>query len=405
MPDAKAQRPLGIGIVGTGQRCMGFYGPHIRSNPEKMRLVALADQSQERLTSAVADLGGDVRSYAGLDAMLQDTDVEAVIITTPDHTHRQLFDQVLDAGKHVLCEKPMATTIEDAVHMATRAIEKPQTVQMGFMLRHAPLWVKLKQVLDSGVIGRLVNITAVEVLEYYHGASFFRRWHRFRANSGGLLVHKACHTLDAINWLVGSTPVWVSARGGLDTFVPDPRAASRCRDCSLTATCPAAYRMDHKNFTYQTGKQRADLASHAGDICVFNSVKDTIDNAAVMVRYANGTDLNFSFITTGAVHERYLHLGGQRGEIQASQAEGVIRVRPVGEELQTIVLPEELRSEHGGGDAPLMDSFVECVATGRRPVADVVSGLHSVALGVGATRSIDLGGEPVDLRPYLLQPD
>ena len=164
------EKPLGVGIVGMGQRCMFFFGPHIRANPDKARLVALADQDETRLKSALDDLGGDLRPYNSVDALINDPEVEALVITTPDSTHRGILDKALDAGKHVLCEKPMATTIEDALHMTRRALSSPQVVQIGFMLRYAPFVIKLKEVVDSGVIGPLVQISGVEVVEYYHGA-------------------------------------------------------------------------------------------------------------------------------------------------------------------------------------------------------------------------------------------
>ncbi len=394
---------LGIGIVGTGQRCMYFFGPYIKAHPEKARLVALADYDESRLNSAVVDLGGDIRSYHSLDDMVKDPQVEAVIITTPDFTHREMLEKGLEAGKHTICEKPMATTIEDALDMTRRAMASKQVVQIGFMLRYAPFVVKLREIIESGAICPLLQINASEVVEYYHGAAFFRRWHRFRRKSGGLLVHKACHTLDVINWIIGSRPAWVTASGGTQTFVPKQGAAERCRDCALTAACPAAYRVDAYNWIYQTRKERHDPLTYANDLCVYNSEKDSVDNAVMNVQYENGVRLTFSFSTTGARHERHFLLIGQNGQIHASQANGTIGLETVGGISKTIEFPEEMRDEHGGGDEPLIDSFLQCVATERRPVADILAGLYSVALGVAATQSIGLNGQRVDLTSYLDQ--
>jgi predicted dehydrogenase len=394
-------KPIQVGIVGTGQRCMHFFAPYMAAHPEQIRLVALADHDPRRLHSAVADLGGSIRTFPNMASLLQDPEVEAVIITTPDFTHRQMFDQVLDAGKHVLCEKPMATTLDDAIHMTKRALATSQTVQIGFMLRFAPFFVQLKEIIASGVIGPLVQMSAVEVVEYYHGAAFFRRWHRFRDHSGGLLVHKACHTLDIINWLIDDVPLMVSAHGGMNTFVPNPQAASRCRDCALIQDCPAAYRIDDYNYIYQTREERAQAAESAADLCVYNTDKDTVDNASMVVQYAKGVGLTFTFTTTGSRHDRHLWLLGQRGQIRASQADGTISVQPVGAAPQMTILPEELRGEHGGGDTPLMTEFVQCVRHGKRPTADVLAGLYSVALAVAATESIDRQEAAVHLPTWL----
>ena len=393
--------PLGFGIVGAGQRCMYFFGPDIRRNADRAKLVAIAEPDQARLRSALDDLGGDIHAYEDIDGLLEDPLVDAVIIASPDFTHRELLDKVLDAGKHVICEKPMATTPKDARHMTRRARAAPEVVQIGFMLRYAPMFIRLKGIVDSGVIGELVQVGATEVIEYYHGASFFRRWQRFRKHSGGLLVHKACHALDVINWIVGSTPAQVSAIGGTDTFVANPEAATRCRDCDLATTCPAAYRADAYNYTYPTVAERADPDALGNDACAFNADKDIIDNATVMASYENGVRLTFNFVTTGQRHERRFMLVGNRGIVTASQADGTIVVEPVGGETQTAVLPEELRDEHGGGDEFLLQSFLDSVGGGEPPTADVMAGMHSLALALGAEESIDHHGAVVDLGPYL----
>jgi hypothetical protein len=182
---------------------------------------------------------------------------------------------------------------------------------------------------------------------------------------------------------------------------PLPRRRSGVATVPLASRCPAAYRAGEYNWIYQTRAERADQSRHANDLCVYNADKDSVDHAALLVEYDNGIRLNFSFATTGQRHERHLVLIGQRGVIHASQADGTISVEPVGGEPETIVFPEELRGEHGGGDAPLVDSFLDCVAQDKRPVADVIAGPHSVALGMTATQSIDRGGAVIDLRPAL----
>jgi len=353
-----------------------------------------------RLKSAVDDLERtDLRQYNGVEGLLRDPEVEAVVITTPDSTHREVLEKVLKAGKHAICEKPMATSIDDAVAMTRMAMRTDKIVQIGFMLRYAPFFVKLKELIAAGVIGELLQVNATEIVEYRHGASYFRRWHRFKSYSGGLLVHKACHTLDVINWIVDSPPHWVSAVGGIDTFNYKAGAADLCRDCRHLPTCPGAYREGMKNWLYLSRPERNGPKSHSRDLCVYNIEKDSVDNAVMHAEYENGVRLAYSFATTGARHERHVLLVGQAGQIHAGQADGTIVIEPVGGKPETITLPEELRGEHGGGDRPLMESFFSCVASGEKPVADVLAGLYSVSLGVAATQSIDRDGAKIDLRP------
>ena len=327
--------PIGVGIVGTGQRCMATFAPYLLEHPKQARLVAVADQDSARLGSAVEEMGAPVRAYEDLDSMLQDPDVDSVFVTTPDFTHRLMVEQALDAGRHVLCEKPMATTMDDAVAVAKKAMASRKIVQIGFVLRHAPFIVKLKELVEAEAVGPLVHVAVNELVEYYHGAAFFRRWHRFREKSGGLLVAKACHTLDVANWLADAPPAWVSATGGIDTFVPREGAAERCRDCQYEESCPAAYRPEHHNYIYRTPRQREDREADPGDICVFNSDKDSVDNAALSARYENGVNLRFSFTITGGRHDRRFLLVGREGHIEASQGDGTIAVWRAGAEPET----------------------------------------------------------------------
>src|SRR5262249_28985053 len=151
-----------------------------------------------------------------------------------------------------------------------------------------------------------------------------RRWHRFRKHSGGLLVHKACHTLDAINWVVDSVPSWVAAVGGMETFAPRPGAAALCRNCQYQPTCPAAYREGVKNWLYLTREERQGPQFHERDLCVYNIEKDSVDNAVMTAEYMSGVRMAYSFATSGARHERHVTLVGSRGQVHASQADGTI---------------------------------------------------------------------------------
>ena len=193
------------------------------------------------------------------------------------------------------------------------------------------------------------------------------------------------------------------AKYGIDTFVPQEGAAERCRDCQYEESCPAAYRPEHHNYIYRTRRQREDREADSSDICVFNSDKDSVDNAALSARYENGVNLSFSFTITGGRHDRRFLLVGREGHIEASQGDGTIAVWRVGAEPETTTFQDELRREHGGGDEFMMESFFDCVATGNAPVAGITSGLHSVLLAAAATISIDQAGRNVDIRPYLHQ--
>lgn len=142
-------------------------------------------------------------------------DPDGVIVCTQDHTHAEFIVQALEAGKRVYCEKPLCTTAEQCRRIVAAAARSPGEVFVTHNMRYGPVAQKLKELVDGGKIGRLLSLQFDEFLDRSHGADFFRRWHRRKESSGGLLIHKASHHFDTMNWLVGSWPAALTAMGGV----------------------------------------------------------------------------------------------------------------------------------------------------------------------------------------------
>jgi predicted dehydrogenase len=382
-------QPVKLGIIGTGQRCIYFFVPYIKSSPEKVKLIGIADNNPERLNSANQDIGMPIKSYSNYEDLLENPDIEAVIIATPDSTHKIIFEKALARGKDILCEKPLATTLEDAIHMVKISLKAKNILQLGFMLRYSPFYSKLKEIIDKGSIGRIQNIKIHETVESYHGATYFRRWHRFVEKSGGLLIHKACHTLDIANWLIEDKPSWVSATGGIASFLPKQGTAMHCKDCQFKYDCSASYRFGGWNWNYLNQSERENLANDHNDLCVYQTTKDSVDNAVVKVQYSNQINMEYNFSATGSYQERHFTIKGSSGIIIASQHEGNILISQTNLPDQLIKANISQSNEHGDGDNPLMDDFINSIRSRKAPIADILSGCLSVAIGDAATKSIN----------------
>lgn len=213
-------------IVGLGNRAYTFLrallGPHAADGT----LVGLCEANPGRLARAAAiavDAGVSAPTYAAsdFDRMLRETSPDCVIVTVPDYAHCAYIVRALELGSDVITEKPLTIDAESCRRIVAAQQASGRSVTVAFNYRYSPARSLLKQVLMSGIIGRVTAVNFEWQLDTYHGADYFRRWHRNKANSGGLFVHKATHHFDLLNWWLGSVPRLVSARGRRAFYRPE----------------------------------------------------------------------------------------------------------------------------------------------------------------------------------------
>ena len=160
-------------------------------------------------------LGTSFPVFTDFAAMLSETKPDGVIVTSKDSTHAQYVVSALEAGIDTFSEKPLCTTraqVRDIREAATTSSAQ------GFVthnMRFMPDMLELRRRIQAGDIGKVLSIQFTETLDRFHGADYFRRWHRFMDNSAGLMVHKASHHFDIINWLADSLPITVTGQGRL----------------------------------------------------------------------------------------------------------------------------------------------------------------------------------------------
>jgi predicted dehydrogenase len=185
----------------------------------------------------------DLTAYPACDfgKMLAEKKPDTVIVCTKDSTHDDYICRSLQAGCDVITEKPMTTDATRCQKIVDTVRETGQQLRVTFNYRYSPPKSQVKELLTSGTIGRILSIDFQWMLDTYHGADYFRRWHRHKKNSGGLLVHKATHHFDLINWWISSIPQWVFASGER-VFYNELQAkhyglqdhGERCQDCSVS---------------------------------------------------------------------------------------------------------------------------------------------------------------------------
>ena len=211
------------GVIGTG-----FRGrTHLTVLKELgAPVVALCDVTPAALAEA-APLAPGARHYADYRVLLADPEVDAVVIVTPNFLHREQAIAALDAGKHVLCEKPLATTVEDAQAILDAANKSGRAFLAGHELRFAPVYLALKALLDQGVIGRLVQIAHMELRWDWNPKGWrvhdpargeLVNWRHLAWATGGTLLEKSCHFTDLFNLLTGEAPTDLHMTAGIGHY-------------------------------------------------------------------------------------------------------------------------------------------------------------------------------------------
>ncbi|GAA2273818.1 dehydrogenase [Streptomyces ruber] len=436
-------------VAGTGHRAGMYVSALTGDHADVGELVAWLDPNPARIDYYDAQvghaLGGDAPAGlprytpADLERMITEQSVDTVVVTSIDRTHAELVDRSLRAGADVVVEKPL-TTDADGCRRITRAVaETGRDVVMTFNYRYAPRNSALRRVIADGAIGEVTGVHFEWVLDTVHGADYFRRWHREKANSGGLLVHKASHHFDLVNWWIDDVPARVYASGAL-RFYGDANAAARGmgpRPERGTGTQGDPFSLDLRDdprlealylrAEHHDGYRR-DQDPFAPGITIE-------DNMSVLVDYSRGAALTYSLNAHSPWEGYRVSVNGTAGRAELTVVErGHIDldldgdrvvdpsavpdaslddlVRPEGHRLvvqrhfgraEEVVVPDGIGG-HGGGDAILlMDVFRRDLRLGPDPLgraAGYLDGVRAVAVGVAANESL-LTGQPVrveDLR-------
>jgi predicted dehydrogenase len=384
---------LRFGIIGTGSRGIRSYGRAIGEvYGDEAEIVAVSDSDPVRLSVGAEHLEVE-HADTNPGMVLDNPDVDVVIITTPDATHADFACAALGADKHVLCEKPIATTIADCNRIRMAAQASRGEFMTGFVLRYVPFYEEMHAAIEQGEIGPSRFVT---VADNRDGAAYFRRWHRLRANSGGLLVHKSTHALDIVNWMLNARPISVSATGGVAVFTPKEWAGERCLTCDATDFCPeyVDIREGHLKTLYHDAEA---TSGYIFDTCVFNSEKDTVDHATASIEYENGARASYSLCLFASYTEREIGVWGDDGKVEGRDGAGYYRISGRRDDRDELRQVEVRAGGHGGGDVRLLADALPVFRGEQEPVAGLEAAYWSTVLGIAAETSVARDGARIML--------
>ena len=412
-----------VALVGTGIRGSTLWGKNLVENyADGVTFVGLCDINPGRLETVRDYMGVDCPTYTDFAEMMRETQPEWVIVTTMDSTHDQFIIAAMEAGAHVITEKPMTTDAAKCQAILDTQAQTGREVLVTFNYRHTPHNTAIKQLLHDERVGTVTSVDFHWYLNVYHGASYFRRWHAYVENSGSLWVHKATHHFDLLNWWVGATPVEVTAYGALDHYGKNgPFRGESCRTCPHKTECPYYWDITQDESSMRLYVQNEEYDGYIRDSCVFREDIDIWDKMSAQILYDNGVLVNYS-LTTYSPYEGYrIAFNGQQGRIdswedipyqrgeyskeeqQALHADEMnFEQEEVPTEFHEIIVHDnfepqyesvkvpKFRYGHGGGDKRMLDYlFVNPdAADPLGHMAGTRDGALSVLIGIAARRSI-----------------
>ena len=414
-------RPVELVMVGAGNRGYLAYGAFAERNPGEAKFVAVAEPDDAR-RARFADahrIPAERQFRSWEDIAGRPSLAPALINATLEPSHRASTLALLAAGYDMLLEKPIATTPGECFEIATAAESQKRLLQIAHVLRYAPFFVALREIITSGRLGEIVSVDWRENIAYWHFAhSYIRGNWGNTTRSGPMILTKCCHDLDLLVWLFGRCE-WLSSAGSLTHFVREavgPEIPDRCTDgCPIAEACPYfaprvyldRLRENPASFavaavTLDRTPEAVMRALETGQYgrCVYRSDNDVVDHQVVLMRFVGGLSVSLTMQGSSHVEGRTIRIDGTRATLLANESRAEIEIHDHRTNTAERITRPRGVGGHGGGDDGLMRAFVGAIDGDRGAV--LTSAREAVAshLMAFAAEQARVTGEAVDLVRY-----
>jgi predicted dehydrogenase len=410
-------------IVGVGSRSQMYQKAINETFAQYAELVACCDTNAGRLDLARRTAVGAGRptpalyAAADFDRMVKEARPAYVIVTTPCGTHHTYTCRAMELGVDVISEKAMTVDAESCQRILDTQRRTGRACRIMFNYRYSPPRSQVKDLLMSGIIGDVLSADFHWMLNTSHGTDYFRRWHSYKKMSGGLMVHKATHHFDLVNWWLSANPVSVYANGKREFYTPAMAKRlglsgphERCRTCPEKSAC--GFELDiaaNPNLK----KLYLDNEQHDGyfrDRCVFRSDIEIEDTMNVVVTYEGNVTLSYSLNAFNAWEGYVIVFNGTKGRLEHKVEEQVstsgdgsvpgaikgdgtyIRIYPLRQPAYEVKVWTGEGGHGGGDDVMLKELFSpERVTDKYLRAADQRAGAYSALVGIAANRCFATG--------------
>lgn len=420
----KAQpRRQRVAIVGVGSRSRMYQDAVQTQYKDFCQLVGLCDVNLGRLKLAqqrsIKNIGASVPIYdaSDFDKMIRETQPNQVIVTTVDGFHHQYIIRAMELGCDVITEKPMTIDAEKCQAIINAQARNGRKCTVTFNYRYSPVRTQIKELLMSGVIGAVLSVDFHWMLNTFHGADYFRRWHSQKRFSGGLMVHKATHHFDLVNWWLSALPVSVQAIGKREFYTLEMAKRfglrsyhERCRTCAEKNKCGFELDLAADKGFKELYLDNEHYDGYFRDRCVFRPDIDIEDTMNVLVKYDNNVTLCYSLNAFNSWEGYTIVFNGSKGRLEHRVEESIYisgtdavqgGLKPGGTFIHVIPLRGPAQDfepwigigGHGGGDQVLLDDLFlpEKSVDNYLRAADQRAGAYSILTGIAANLCFKTG--------------
>ena len=418
--------------VGLGSRSNIYTQAILKEYAAYSELVGLCDLNRGRLELCNRKLvetykTPSVPMYSDdqFDTMIEEQKPDIVVVTCRDSFHDHYLVRAMELGCDAITEKPMTIDEKRCQRIVDTVKKTGRNIRVTFNYRYSPPRTQVKDLLMNGAVGKVLSVDFQWLLNTSHGADYFRRWHREKANSGGLLVHNATDHFDLVNWWLSAAPVEVFAMGGRQFYGASGGMAERyklkghaerCQECRYKTKCKFHLDLVAHQELRQMYLECEQHDAYFRDRCVFDKDMDIEDCMNVIVRYNTGAFMSYSLNAFMPWEGYRIAFNGTKGRLEHQCVESVyisgdgqVQGETLKEGTSIVLYPHFKAAQfipikigeggHGGGDAPMLHDLFSQNRTEDTYLraAGFADGAMSILTGIAANKSMRTG-KPVRIK-------
>ncbi len=365
-------KKINIGLIGCGGMGMSVINALLAVD-KRLQVYGINDPDERSIKKALEQIKPSPKVFDDYQSLVSDPEIDWVMIASWNCFHKEQTIAAFEAGKHVFCQKPLATNLEDCKAMNDAWKKSGKMFNIGFTLRYSPHYRKIKELIKEGVVGKIVSMEFNETLDFNHGGYIMGDWRRLRKYAGTHLLEKCCHDIDLVNWMIESRVKRVASFGGNDFFKPE-----------------------NEKHVERIGKNKDGVWPYktwAGLVAKnpFTADKDIVDNQVAIIEYDNGVRATFHTNCNAGIPERRMYILGTEGAIRADVLTGKIETKRIGFDTLLEDVSTGASGGHGDGDVVLVAELADSMLNGIKPTVSLKEGMEASVTAFAIDEAVDTG--------------
>ena len=417
------EKRFSVAILGGGSRGLDTYA-NFMNKTGHFDIVAVCDVRPVRLEFAQEKYNVKKENcFLKEEEFFKEKRADVLVIATQDQDHVRQAIKGLELGYDILLEKPITPKKEECLALLDAQKKYNHKVVVCHVLRYAPVYLHVAQLIKDGVIGKLVDIHAIEQVSFWHIAhSFVRGNWRNSDTTSPMILAKCCHDMDLLQFYANSKCKTVSSIGSLSFFKKENQpkdASNRCQTCKYIDTCPYSakyvYVQRWKNAKcpetmwpqnvvcteHPLTEERIIKAYESNDYgrCVFNCDNNVVDHQETNILFENGVTANLCMTGFTGSNGRIYKFHGTYGEIDLDEERRELVIKRFAQKDEVITFSQlpDVTGGHGGGDMGLVNAFYQALLSQENLCTTLESSIESHLMAFAAEESRLHDGEKVVL--------